>query len=291
MRLLIAATLLALLQACTTSPPAPPNRVESTPSGLAATGPEVAVELTTRYARQFPNCNNSASQPAFLCSGILLRGVASNATWHVWEPSPASVASGGVSTSYLRKDANFGSMAWGYSVGFIIFPIATTPGVKHLEVLCAFPVDAGSANRDNPGCGATVGTPTSRRCQSQGITTAEQWYSHSHGSHYGQCSFDVRDAMNQGAADSFYQAIRAQGMLGEYLWNEQIVATWTNDHPEQMPIEAFFYKAGGDRISAMNYQRDFYNITGRRVPVIRINFAPQKTGTATFDYLTADQAI
>jgi hypothetical protein len=59
-----------------------------------------------------------------------------------------------------------------------------------------------------------------------------------------------------------------------------------------LPIEAFFYISGYDGpMDAMSYQRDFYDTTGRWVPVIRLTMASSPGARATFTYRLQDQAI
>lgn len=60
-------------------------------------GSSTAEFLNALYNRQFPNCHNSDSMPAFLCSGVVLRVTTKDpaGTYKVWDPSPTSQATGG----------------------------------------------------------------------------------------------------------------------------------------------------------------------------------------------------
>ncbi|WP_240783196.1 MULTISPECIES: hypothetical protein [Pseudomonas] len=100
MRKIIGSLLIALLIGCSQSPSQPPH-ITNDSNALALDGPATASYLTTLYGRKFPNCNKVDSQPSFLCSGVMLRVTVKdpNNTYKVWEPSPISVTSGGISFS------------------------------------------------------------------------------------------------------------------------------------------------------------------------------------------------
>ncbi len=133
----------------------------------------IAQILRARYVDTRPDCGGPAL-PAFLCSGILLRGTKASSAYHSWDPSPSAVETGAVSFSFLRKDAEFNAFALGYQNGFIFAPYLSSPGKVHPAVLCSFPVDASTYRRDGHGCGAYDTYPVkSAPCQQQGITKAE----------------------------------------------------------------------------------------------------------------------
>ncbi|WP_025109601.1 hypothetical protein [Pseudomonas sp. H1h] len=254
--------------------------------------------IKARYNDVRLNCG-SASMPAFLCSGLVMRATVPSNDYSTWNPSPHSQQSGGVSFSYLRKDAKFQGLAFGQISGFIFYPVlATPPGKRRIEILCAFPIDGWTQLRDKPGCGAHPYYPTqSLRCQTIGITTAEQWMQHWYAGGAAparQCSFDVRDNMNHLAADSFYQSIRARAMLGNawfVQYNELILATWPQSIPKELPIEAFFYLySPGGVAAAQHDQRDFYQKSGGQiVPIIQMVLPATPTQDALFAFYPADQ--
>lgn len=305
MRDLMGALLMTLMVGCaqvTTAPPAPItiNGVE------VLDGPATAESLTTLYHRKFPNCNTSDSQPAFLCSGVTLRVTVKDPAeqYKVWDPSPTSIANGGVSFSYLRADANFGRLAWGYGNGYILYPIFGAPHDKiDLDYLCSYPMDAWSWHRTTP-CGHSNDYPAlSRPCHLAGVTTAPQWlgvWTMPGGTPYlRQCGFDVNDDRNQLAGPAFYQSVLSKGLLGQPGFdghNEIIIKTWTPGRPNTFPIMAFFFVAGGTNeglADARYNQRDFYNSTNPKiiVPIIRLTPANTAAGSATFTYVAADQAV
>ncbi|OAB53191.1 hypothetical protein [Pseudomonas thivervalensis] len=306
MRKLMGLLLIALMVGCSQVTTAPPDIVNV--NGVQVIdGPGTAGVLTTLYNRRFPNCHNTDSQPSFLCSGITLRVTVKDPAekYKVWDPSPNSIISGGVSFSYLRADANFGRLAWGHGNGFILYPIFefAPPDKIDLDYLCSFPMDGWTWNRTTP-CGASADYPNySRPCHVAGVTTAAQWlgvWTLPGGNAYlRQCGFDVQDDRNYLAGPAFYESIRAKGLLGTSGFNEHneiIIKTWTPGRPNTFPIMAFFFVAGGDNAGladARYNQRDFYNSTNPRivVPIIRLTPANSAAGSATFTYVVSDQAV
>ncbi|MEK1844582.1 hypothetical protein ACIPLA_22120 [Pseudomonas sp. NPDC086112] len=271
--------------------------IESSAVGTlgAASGPVTAQYLTERYHNKVSMCGNNPSAPAFLCSGVLLRATQHSTQFHFWNPNPTAT---GVSFSYLRADAKFNKLVFGYNNGFIFYPIFFAPGDKmDPEILCFFPVDGATNSREQQGCGQVPGVPSGRPCQSQGINTAAQYMTHynSHPSKYGKlCGFDVRDALDQGATTAFNEAIKAQGMGGTFAFNTQNefrMAKWAQNMGKTLPVEAVFYINDAGKAGAQYDQRDFKTQTGIWIPMIRITFPQTTTADAIFQFIPADQAI
>lgn len=307
MRNLIALLFILWMVGCTQVTMAPPDTVNI--NGVQVLdGPETATFLTTLYNRKFPNCNNTDSQPSFLCSGVTLRVTVKdpNNTYKVWDPSPASVTSGGVAFSYLRADANFGRLAYGYGNGYILYPIFGAPVDKiDLDYLCSYPMDAWTLERSKTRpCSPHPTYPTqSQLCQYAGVTTAQQWtnvWNIAGGNkNLRQCGFDVSDDRNNYAGPAFYQSVLARNLIGSTAFNghnEITIKTWTAGRPNVFPLMAFFFIAGGTNeglADAQYNQRDFYNSTNPKivVPIIRLTPATSITGSATFTYNAADQQV
>jgi hypothetical protein len=304
---LLLSLLIALLLGCSQTATQLPTEI-GVNNAQPRTGPAIATYLNTLYARQFPNCNKIDSQPAFLCSGVTLRVTARDPAgqYKVWDPSPTSVKSGGVSFSYLRQDANFGRLAWGYGNGYIVYPFLEQPAGKlQLQVLCSYPMDAWGWHRSATAvCVPTPQYPNvSGHCQDAGVLTAEQFkaawdYSYEN-KNLRQCDFDVRDERNHLAGPAFYQSLRAKTLLGETGFGEQnevIISTWAAGSANQLPIMAFFFIAGGTNAGladAQYNQRDFYNSTTPKivVPIIRLTPATSAAAPAAFTYSATDQAV
>lgn len=121
-----------------------------------------------------------------------------------------------LSFAYLRRDHKFGRMGGidGYDSGFILYPELKTPLHKSArKLLCIFPTNGNSDNRDDRGCGkySMDKTGNSGPCNYQNITTADQWVEHYHRSN-GQllCGFKMIEKM---AAEDFRIALQASTLL------------------------------------------------------------------------------
>ncbi|NUT69550.1 hypothetical protein HNP01_29225, partial [Pseudomonas corrugata] len=68
----------------------------------AATGPEVAQLLNTRYSSTPQAC--PGNQAAYFCSGVLVSGLMSGLPIRFWEHTDSAIALGARSFSYLRSD-------------------------------------------------------------------------------------------------------------------------------------------------------------------------------------------
>lgn len=296
---------------------------------FASVGVEVADELQARYADTSHDCG-SPSKPAFLCSGVILRGTFPSEDYDSWNPSPDSVKSGGVSFSYLRQDVKFGELAYSYANGFIFYPILHTPDeLVDIDILCYFPKDADSVNRNEKGCGRnTRYLSQSRPCDEHipPIESASKWVDHyqawgiSYRNAY-QCGFNVRDSENEKAGPRFYTAIEARNQLEQEVGyiaeqNEFRLATWEQNLHGQVPIQAFFYVPGGssgrnarpeddpawqERVynknisvglaGAQHDQQVMYQRSGRVIPIIRLSLPNSDYEEASFTYHVEDQLI
>lgn len=126
------------------------------PVALAATCEQTAENLQRRYA-QTPAYCSSDSAPGFLCSGVVLRGTepaARDGLYNTWDADAPTRLNDAVSYAFLRSDANFKRLTKDHQSGYILYPIMELQAPKHrYEVLCAYPVDGGTAERSEAGCG------------------------------------------------------------------------------------------------------------------------------------------
>jgi len=270
-----------------------------------ARGSEVAAAIQARYDDERTTmCAGSDTAPSFLCSGVILRSTAYPFDGHVWDPKGSSNPKpGGISFSWMRRDAQFKKVAHRYAQGFVLVPVLKYGGrpFRNMEVLCAFPIDAATDQRNRRGCGAHETYPTqSGPCQAQGIVSAAAWVAHynvvsdkfERRNH--QCGFTVVSGTTGSSAifEAVLAAMRAIKDESFAEQNELVIEEWGFGEGAQLPIEAFFYVAGHDGpTGAMAYQRDFYVTTGRWVPVIRLTMARTPGDRATFVYRREDQAI
>lgn len=133
----------------------------------------VAYDLNTNYNKIVENCG-SATRPAFLCSGNLIRFTSTSRNYHTWDPSPTSIQTGGVSFTYIRQDINVNVIFRDKTSGIIDYPSMLKPYWKgRAEVICIFPTDGWTSNGREGGCGASVNFPDSKSCQEQGIETVD----------------------------------------------------------------------------------------------------------------------
>lgn len=286
--------LTCLLAAC--SPP-PKTIAPSSSATILATpraddGPTTARHLQKRYDERI-SCGGHGGTPAFMCSGIILRGTAiSNGSFHTWDPSPKDQTRGAISASWLRGDAPFSNI-WAYPKGIIFFPNEYLPaGTDKIYVMCTFPYDGATDLRPG-GCGPHPHNPVkSVPCQSQGISTAAQWYAlwqTQKDNH--QCGFDVSSG-TPNSADIFMQIPQLMSMLNRDSYNEIEFKAWSPGQASRRPIEAFFYLAGmaGGLSGAQFDQRDFYQQSGIVVPIIRMTLPVRGRGEK-FEYLPSDQGV
>lgn len=265
----------------------------------ADVGSETAELLNLMYQDTRKDCGSS-SRPAFLCSGVLLRGTTPSTAYDFYSISPNNQARGGVSVSYLRKDSKFKALAYGYTSGFIFDSVLDNPADhQDYKVLCAFPIDAATNERSQNGCGdspRTVGS-VENFCDQMGITTAEQWltmYRSRSPSHSAQCGFDVRQGRGIGTANAFYQSIRAMGLIADESFkedNELILSPWAIDPPRSPSILASFFADPAGREGARLNQIQWYRAAKQFLPAVSLQLPQTLQQDARFTYSANDQAI
>ncbi|MFK7700970.1 hypothetical protein [Pseudomonas caspiana] len=265
---------------------------------LLGLGEATAEHLIKRYNDVATNCG-AVSKPAFLCNGVIIRGTNYSPTRHSWDNSPANHTSGGVSFSYLRRDSKYTKLAYDYDNGYVFLPILYSGDKIQPEILCAFPIDAGTSARAEKGCGAYSGVAGSGPCQSQGIYTPLAWYNHYRAgasSRAHQCGFNVRDALNDGATAAFDAMIKGMALINVESFNTQNelrLAVWQDGLGRVLPLEAFFYvnSIPAGLSDAQNDQRDFKNMTGISLPIISLWLPRTPADQASFKYLPTDQVV
>jgi len=265
----------------------------------ADVGSETAELLNLMYQDTRQDCG-APSRPAFLCSGVLLRGTTPSTAYQFYSISPNNKTRGGVSASYLRKDAKFKQLAYGYKSGFIFDTVLDNPA-DHVDykVLCAFAIDAATDYRTQNGCGDSSRTTAKENfCDQMGITTAEQWltlYRKAGESHSQQCAFDVGQGRGL-TANAFYQSLRAMALIGSESFNEDnevILAPWTIDVPRSPSILASFYVDDSGVEGARLSQIQWYTASKSTqvLPAIQMKLPQTPAEDAKFIYDEMSQAI
>ncbi|ANS42508.1 hypothetical protein [Serratia inhibens] len=254
---------------------------------------DIADILTAQYNNIAKDCGDEQS-PAFLCSGVLMRGTRPGVDF--WRLNPSSIKNNGVSFSYLRKDAKFNTTIASAN-GFILFPGKMTPAEnEQVSVLCSYALDANTWGRQGNYCGSPPSPEKGQSCQDFGVFTAHQLNKAIAGrSAWGVCAFDVRPTAKK-PADAFYQTLLAMPYLGNGLnYNEIMVKPWDENNPKGIPIEALFYLNGGGLVYAQQDQRSYKNTTGKFLPIVKIELpkgvSVQQSTDAVFSYEPKDQVV
>lgn len=268
-------------------------------SPRAGAGETAVAQLNGWYQRRDVNCG-SATRPAFLCSGVMLRATSSKSDFLPWDPSPGAINKGGISASWLRVDTNFPDTF--RPNGFIFYPSSEAPaGSVRIEVLCAFPFDGDTWRRPTlQGCGPhPSNVDRSRPCQDIGIHTAQQWlsnyYTPGYARHSHQCGWDVRIG-SPATADRFQQNILARAGLQFEQWRfntEVVLKTWMESSGGSMPIHSFFYRAG-DSVALTDArfdQKRYFDRYHKALPIVSLTLPTSQAGVARFTFNPADQAV
>lgn len=279
--------------------PAPASTAEGPAvNAVEDEGQQVARHLNERYADTRSDCGKP-SQPAFLCSGVMIRATVDQSLTHVWDNSADAIKRGGVSFSYLRADSKYSKFAYGRTNGYVMKSYFYATGKLRPEVLCFFPIDANTNNRDNRGCGAYPGYFGSNLCYLSGVNTAAQWWARYNSSNNNrrsrQCGFDVSDGRDTLAAPAFMAGIGGMKLAGSESFatqNELVLATWANGLGAQLPLEAFFYLSGSATglASAQQNQRDLIITDNVFIPVIKITLPRSPAASVKFEYAAGDQS-
>lgn len=218
-------------------------------------GYEVANRLNARYFDTAMTCPDGRA--SFYCNGVVLRGTDATEAYQSWNPSPISQGNNGVSTTYIRADAQVLKPVW--RQGFI-FKEWAAPAAYPLTMGCAYPVDAGTSNMAEACSSRGV-------CQQMGIDSVDAWMARYGDNRYVSCSFSTTPEQIQLTID-----IRVR--LGDRDWNEFMVRTWPQDIPEQLPIDAVFYGEalfpGNGPVGSRYLQDDYFNETGRFLPIVEL---------------------
>lgn len=260
-------------------------------------GFSTAKELNERYNNVVDSCNG---EPGYVCSGVMIRGVKSNPLTgeESWHYSEASQKRGSVSFSLLRKDILVGTQKVYGNVG-IIFESPADAVIQNqpYNVYCMYPVSAATNTRDRHGCGYTSKNSKGddfSTCLEAGVNTAEEWVDLALSGMKERrldnaCSFTPKNT------DAFLQNIKAQNLIsGTALdfvkyFNEFLVKSWDMEKPEDLPIEAFWFREDDESSLEMSKynQIKYLETTERWVPIIMIS----REGNNPFIFRVEDQAI
>lgn len=248
---------------------------------LVATAEQQLVDkLNARYKNIVEACEGNT--PAYYCSGIMLRTIGYNPDYDFWTHSPPAAQLGSLTFSYVRLD--LGSDGTGIGSGIIFSDQETALAQdKSVIVRCIYPFMAGTQGTGRPGFGCGFAAKGALRkadlstCATLAVPaiTAELWLENflRFGSDVAsQCSLSTLDAGQFNASIEAHNGVDA---IHSAARNELLIATWREEVPERLPIEAFFYNtntAAAGLFNAQALRHVYYLRTSRRIPIIRVDF-------------------
>lgn len=260
-------------------------------------GFSTAKKLNERYNNVVESCNG---EPGYVCSGVMIRGVKSNPLTgeESWHYSEYSQKRGSVSFSLLRKDILVGTQKVYGNVGIIFeSPEDATIQSQPYDVYCMYPVSAATNTRDRHGCGYVSKNSKSddfSSCLEAGVSTAEEWVDLAL-SGMKEKSLNEACSFSPKSTDAFLQNIKAQNLIsGTALdivkyYNEFLVKSWDMDKPEELPIEAFWFREDDESSLQMSKynQIKYLERTERWVPIIMMS----RVDSNPFIFRIEDQAV
>lgn len=240
-------------------------------------GYAIAARLNARATEQKTSCRENTA--SFNCTGVLIRSTDVSTAFHAWNPSPSSVKGNGVSFTYITDGALIRKT---YKPQGFVMRESFAPSGKPLAVRCLYPFDAGT------GGSADICRTHGGLCEELEITTRDSWVARYKNTPTRTCAFGTDANLFQLATTVRPDAVDPLG------WNELIIAAWTEEHPEQLPLEAFTVfipsHIAGDGVAGAKYiQRDYFQVTGRFIPILRVTFASPPGSIFTYD--PQDQAL
>jgi hypothetical protein len=234
-------------------------------------GYAVVARMNARYADTRSKC--PGAQPAYYCNGVLFRSNLATTAFHAWDPSPNSHRNNGVSFSYARSDITIDQLVFDRAYGFT-FKEWAAPTAYSPTLRCAYPYDAATS--------AMADTCTGRgECEALGIVSVESWVARYLSTPMRGCAF------GPGAAQFQLHSVVRQQVPSNTLWNEIMVAAWTDGIPDQLPLESFYYQTKAARLQAQFIQNDYFKATQHFLPIVRMDLTAPNG--AMFSYAPADQ--
>ncbi|MBV6752187.1 hypothetical protein KV580_17860 [Pseudomonas chlororaphis] len=262
-------------------------------SGLAQaiTGPETAQLLNHRYQQTVAAC--AGNNPAFFCSGVLIRGVTSAHVGEFWQHDSDAVTLGSERFSYVRADIGTQALAQKNGLIFSDSFTAISQG-KALDVLCAYPFVANiTSTRPGYGCGLSSSAPQRLEdpssCAALGITDATAWLRHfqqNANQPDKQCSLSSQSPTQFKASLEAHQGLDEQWAVRP---NELLIRNWETAQPQRIPLQGLFYDVTqtGGLLGAQKDQRDYFNATGQWLSILRMNL--RDAPDAVFGFNLQDQ--
>lgn len=241
------------------------------------TNASILDDLNNRFHKTVDSCNEN--NPAYYCSGVLIRATGNSNGYYPWNPSPSAIELGSVSFSYLRNDIKINSL-WknnGYIFKSQSDAISENTAINYR---CSYPYEALSVSRGQNGCGEINDDEQENNCYLLGAQSLYSWselmiQKNNHIS-VAQCSFDATSTLE------FILSLKAHDVgrfdlddsilmgLGEQ-YNEILLEVWEQD--QLVPLEAFWYLSGDEeaRNNALYDRVRYLEVTGNYVEVVELD--------------------
>lgn len=274
-----------------------------------------AYKFQDRYNTLVEDCGAS-DQPAYLCSGLIVRGVRAAAQPKPWKHRDKDKQKGAISIAYIRHDQNFKLPTSTYHAGVLLHP--EFENVAALR--CASPMDLNTDLRIGSKNGCLASTEqkfsdqdyTVKDCQDWGIDSADKWLeiflpimqTTQQKGHLDQftgqtCSFsmgkeDQQKFATRAQAFNLFADIRKgvpHNLRPEWWNNELFINIWDDKDSNTAPLEAFYYNfadAAGLK-EAQDFQRKYYQDTQKFLPILAIEFTVDEA--ANIYYSAHDQIV
>lgn len=241
---------------------------------------DMAAILNERFNLDFDKVVNEGKNrlPAYAYSGIFLRGLSAKpsgllSTEHGW--NLAYTPGKTIPISMISNKTIFTSKSF-FGYGYIFFPPARTPeGITPLDIMCAFPFNALTVNRQYQ-----CTSPLHKFCHELKINNLKKLRIHLRTtSPSNQCAFDMENE-KQDAYEMYKIMAEVHGefqlnpLYYLYTNNEFLIHAWNSELPKKIPIQAIFRNVHtwGSAEVARKLQNDLKDTTGRNVPIVNIRF-------------------
>ncbi|VVE06866.1 hypothetical protein [Pandoraea anhela] len=255
----------------------------------AIDGTDIAYLMNQRYQATPSKC--AANRPAWMCAGVLVRPLPGDASASLTYLTESERALGSANVAYLRRD--LGTSELSTSAGIIFADGFTAAGWQlPLSPRCVYPV-AVAPPSGTPSNGCDLTSPVTRAaepgsCAAHNVTDAAGWLQHfaSADNDPGkQCSLNAANDQQFASTLQAHQAADPRVATNAVV---MLLPAWQPDAVQKLPIQAFFYDVnhGGQLPQAQRYQRQYFDATGKWLPILRVAIA---AGATSFGFDERDQ--
>ncbi len=219
----------------------------------------------------------------------------------LWCPNSSGIKSGGISFSYLRSDItpSKGNVIFpsntqnpsGGSAGFT-FNLQNIPSDENTKIkfLCAYPIDAGTKERPNQGCGLypNILNNSLKTCRNQspkafycqdvlcGKLTTQNYFAFAKANppELGDSPCSIQSSNFSFFIDVSKDTLYSK-TLTDFTNNEVRISSWNGLKYTDIPISSFFYTSGNNQDQNKKTVKSqallFNQATGSSIPIIFID--------------------